>query len=500
MRPPGPRWVHGTFAVLTVALCSMYGLGHGLTRNVAVVLASLIPTVVVAVSLVRDRRSGATPWWFLLAALGVLTLHNVEALVAEGIRGHAAANDLASMFTLAAGYVLLLVGCVLVTIPYARRDVGGVIDAAVIGLGGASVVWIVILEPSLTARGAPHAELHYRLTVVLLVSAMMGAVLRAAATSRAARPTVLYLLVAIVTTFVGTVGGALTKDLVTGQEAAWVRFCWIVGYLALGAGAAHPSHRFLARPDGHSGERLTGRRLAFLGAALALNPILVGAQQIVGRAPDVLLLSFGSLLLVPLVLLRIARLAWLHADAERQLATLATHDELTGLPNRRALTVRLATVLEDVRLGRAPGAVLLFLDLDDFKEVNDAHGHGVGDQLLVAVARRLRGAVRSSDLVGRFGGDEFIILLEGDPDVVQPIAVAGIEAVLATPVHLGTLTASAAASIGAAPVRAGESMTVEHLLSSADAAMYESKRERRAQAARTDEAPATTSAEGARRS
>ena len=97
--------------------------------------------------------------------------------------------------------------------------------------------------------------------------------------------------------------------------------------------------------------------------------------------------------------------------AEKQLAFTALHDSLTGLPNRAHLVDRLEQVLELAR-HRSYACKLLYLDLDKFKEINDSLGHGAGDEVLIRVAERLQSCLRSRDMVARFGGDEFVILLE----------------------------------------------------------------------------------------
>lgn len=99
-------------------------------------------------------------------------------------------------------------------------------------------------------------------------------------------------------------------------------------------------------------------------------------------------------------------------EGARQLFYLATHDGLTGLANRWLLEERLAHAVARSRRGKGQGA-LLFIDLDDFKSVNDRHGHDIGDRMLVLVAERLNRSVRASDTVARWGGDEFVVLLEG---------------------------------------------------------------------------------------
>jgi diguanylate cyclase (GGDEF)-like protein len=95
---------------------------------------------------------------------------------------------------------------------------------------------------------------------------------------------------------------------------------------------------------------------------------------------------------------------------QTDLAHAARYDELTGLPNRRLFQDRMRLALARSRRGH--GGAVMFIDLDDFKCVNDRYGHAAGDQLLQAVAQRIKSCVREADTVARLGGDEFVVLLE----------------------------------------------------------------------------------------
>ena len=157
---------------------------------------------------------------------------------------------------------------------------------------------------------------------------------------------------------------------------------------------------------------------------------------------------------------------------EAELAHQALHDRLTGLPNRVLLNDRLDHALARCER-RGQQVVVLFLDLDSFKVVNDTCGHSAGDAVLVEVARRLREAVRPSDTVARFGGDEFVIVSEdGDP---HHGAILGrrIAEVLEDPFETAEVLSVPSASIGAVIGGAGD--TAEGLLKKADLAMYEAK-------------------------
>lgn len=164
---------------------------------------------------------------------------------------------------------------------------------------------------------------------------------------------------------------------------------------------------------------------------------------------------------------------------EESIRQLAMHDELTQLPNRRLIRQRLEQVQESGQRNDLCSA-LLFLDLDNFKPLNDLHGHEAGDQLLVEVARRLKASVRQRDTVGRLGGDEFVVILDAlgenhEQSAERVLRLAEkIRQRLSEPYQLDATLHSCTASIGAVLFCSYES-SVDSLLHQADLAMYEAK-------------------------
>ncbi len=164
---------------------------------------------------------------------------------------------------------------------------------------------------------------------------------------------------------------------------------------------------------------------------------------------------------------------------EDQLRHQALHDPLTGLPNRVLFVDRLSHAL--VRRGRwETRLAVLFVDLDDFKGVNDTLGHAVGDRLLSMVGLRLAEVVRAEDTACRLGGDEFAFLLEDAPDDLAERVAQRILGALSEPFHLDGRTVSLTASIGIATRvggfgDAGPGQSADELLRDADTAMYAAK-------------------------
>jgi diguanylate cyclase (GGDEF)-like protein len=219
----------------------------------------------------------------------------------------------------------------------------------------------------------------------------------------------------------------------------------------------------VARPllDSRALDRAAGERCAWLALPLPEEPdgwILLGAPQ---RVPPEAVAAMQSMINHVVLAMRTRA-------AHHDLATQARMDALTGLANRAAFTSALSFAIADPDRHLA----LLFIDLDNFKIVNDRLGHAAGDELLRVVALRLRASIRPDDLCARLGGDEFAVLLQDAEDTADAVAHRLVH-LIAAPVSLGGRIIDVGASIGLAFAVPGTS--AERLVQHADIAMYAAK-------------------------
>jgi len=160
--------------------------------------------------------------------------------------------------------------------------------------------------------------------------------------------------------------------------------------------------------------------------------------------------------------------------SEERVKYLAHHDVLTGLPNRTVAEQRLRSAMQQSEHSGQPVAVL-FIDLDRFKTINDSLGHQIGDALLKLVAQRLRDCIRGADTVSRFGGDEFVVLLNGVTGSGEALQIAQrLLGALRTPYTIDAMELSVSCSVGIA-MFPDDAQDMEELMRHADAAMYEAK-------------------------
>jgi diguanylate cyclase (GGDEF)-like protein len=422
------------------------------------------------------RPAGWLPW--LILAMGQLAfvlgdiIWTIYATLGEDPFPSAA--DVAYL----AGYPLLAVGLVLAI----RRRVSGgdraeILDGAILATGAVVVWWTFVLGPLVAASDPDPLTLlisaAYPVGDLLLIGMALGLLMAPGARS------ISFLLV------IGNLVVILVGDLVFGLqsvdgsyvEGGLLDAAWLVAYAIFAAAALHPTMAGVFDPRPISVALLGPFRLALLGFAMLVGPALLVAQQ-GGADSVVLVVAAATAVLSILVLTRLAGMVGhLAKDVERravleaQLSYQAFHDSLTGLANRRRF---IGEVGESI--AAADGTAVLFLDLDDFKHVNDEMGHDAGDALLSAVGHRIVSAIRPGDLGCRIGGDEFAVLLPHTSSVAEAEAVGGrLLEVLGAPVPVEGRELVVPASIGVAMAQPGEMLAVDELLRRADVAMYGAK-------------------------
>jgi len=377
------------------------------------------------------------------------------------------------------GYPFIALGLfLLIRRRMAGGDRGGVIDAAILTTAVAILSWTFLIQPQLAIADIDALSLGislaYPLADLLLIGVAMGLL-----TTPGARTVSFTLLgTSLLLLLVGDQLYAIQNLEGSYVSGGPIDSLYLVSYLLFGASALHPSMRRLTDPHPVVVTWLGLTRLACLAAAMVTGPLLVT----LGPAGDgsLTVVAAGTAILSLLVLIRLAGLVGLlerdvsaRRVLEARLTYQAYHDPLTGLANRRRF-VDDTTVALAAR--REPGSLaVLFLDLDDFKTVNDGFGHAAGDQLLAAVAERIRTSVRETDLAARLGGDEFGILLRGVPDVAYAAdAATRLLESLEAPIEIGGVEVTAGASIGIALDGPGTT-GVDDLLGQADIAMYRAK-------------------------
>ncbi len=424
------------------------------------------------------RRYGALgPAWLLIGsgfavfALGdlVFTLNDLVWDVTSFPSGADAAY--------VSGYPLLAAG--LATLVRRSRPGGdriALIDAAIIVVPAAVIVWIWLVEP---IAAGPHLSLvaktvsaGYPLGDLVCLAVMVRLLTAGRAGINAHMPALAMLvcgflaqLVADAWYMVGVLHG-------TYASGGWNDSVFLIPYIALAWAGLSPSMRFVDEPRGPQDVVLGKRRLAILTVAALITPSILLVQWVNGSALAVPLVISATAVSFLLVVTRMAELVRALECSGARHEYEATHDMLTGLPNRVAVIRRMTDMLASKEAG-----TLLFVDLDGFKQVNDSHGHFAGDDVLVAVAKRLRSCVRPSDLVGRLAGDEFVVVLDTANETAVYMVAERVVRGLDLEVESDFAPAvKITASVGLVSWRAGDvSRSAEGLIADADRAMYRAK-------------------------
>ncbi|MFV0460310.1 MAG: diguanylate cyclase domain-containing protein [Actinomycetales bacterium] len=366
-----------------------------------------------------------------------------------------------------------------------QRDWPSVLDAMVLAMAATAMFGALVIDPYLDDPGLSPIERVISIALPVMDIALVAIAAHLLASVRLIRPPFILLFTGLVSLLIG--------DLIYGIRNAAGSFTtggpadgfWLGFYALIAAAALHPAIAIPLKPRGRPLD-MTRRGIGLLGAAAISVPVL---DALLGNSGSRGFIMFCSGAISLLVILRLATMIQVITAQERLARHGSMHDALTGLPNRTMLRIYLndhaSNTLPDGRTGvreadrlRCPDhdLALLYLDLDDFKRVNDALGHDAGDQMLAAIARRMREAVREGDLVARLAGDEFAILLTDVQDDKQVQGIIGrLREGIQQPLTLGGLTMDPAVSIGGVIARCGEVCDFDLLLREADSAMYEAK-------------------------
>ena len=490
-------WVLGGGFILIVLY---FAIPDESFQNLMYSFFGLASVAVILIGIRINRPVARVGWQFV--ALSGFFFAVADAMTDLPSPTHHGANfaTFANVFYLA-GYPLLFLGVTRITRQRAstnwREDHA---DAGIVALGASALLWQLLMSPylhdALTSNLVKFVNLAYPVMDVALIYIVARTLFLSGSRSASLR----LMVTAMVTMF----GADFIYDLLVlhGQYAPGngVDSLYLAEYVLIGVAALHPSMSASPSPETRDvlhHDQFRGQTLLVLLAGLTPPATLIVAT-VLGAPVNVIVLS---LIFVAIVLVSGLRLDWLISrissqstqlekslrelkdsyrqrdDLEANLWHQALHDPLTGLANRSLLEDRLALAL--ARVDRQGGtAAVLMLDLDDFKDVNDTQGHLVGDQLLIAIARRLAAVTRTSDTLCRFGGDEFVYLAEG-LDTREELEDLGARLLhqFIEPFAIGELLLEQHASIGIVICDQEGDHDIDYIRD-ADAAMYMAKKQR----------------------
>jgi diguanylate cyclase (GGDEF)-like protein len=461
-------------AVLACGLVAWWTDG-GWPSTAAYELGGYGACAAVAVAIAARRPVPRWPW--VLLAVGVFGSATGDLLwdLTEHLSDVPGYTSMVANLAYLASYPLFVVGVLgLLGSRTTRRDVNVLLEAMAVAIAGWLTLWVLVVHPQLARGGLGFWDwvptvLYPPLDLIVIV----GLWRLGRGRTRRTGPWLL-LMAAFVTMLVADLLYALLGMPDAGTASGLLDLGWISSYGLIAAAAVHPGMRWLeAEPETDPVRAARMRVLMITAACAAPLVLLLVAPHRVEAVTAVVGVS-GFVVLV-LTAVRSHLTAEHNREAAEELAYRATHDSLTGLANRASLMDNL--VLATRRAARAGrSCAVAFLDLDDFKVVNDSLGHAQGDQVLCRVADRLRSATRAGECIARLGGDEFVVILEDLDGIDGALSAAQrLVDVLGAPYEVADAQFVLRASIGIVPDAQRHVDGVDALLRDADLAMYEAK-------------------------
>ena len=470
MRPARFTWLLLAFSVVAFLGFSFFDVE---TQTALFALLGILCIVSLVYGPRANKPVRRKPWRLLTAAASLFLVGAVlRAILAEA--GGSLIVLWYDVFTLA-GYVCL--GSALMIFIRERRgerDQGSRTDAVVVFVGAVLIAWSFLVVPTLATDGKAPLLLAVTSVYPPIDAMLLFLAARLAFTDVSRVPAFWLLLTMLTALMIGDIGYAVALAYSLDIPAVLRDGPFLIAYGAMGATALHPSMVMLTVPQEARVSALARWRLFTVAAAVGA-PVVVILLNPPAEISDRVVLAVGTALLMGAVLHRSVRAVNQHAASETVLAMQATHDALTGLPNRVRLSERTTEELQGSAAGGYSVGVF-FIDIDRFKVLNDSWGHSAGDELLLAVAQRLRAVVRECDCVARAGGDEFAVVCRLQPGLDQPQAIAArLFSAFAEPFALSVGNMVHTPSIGVAVAGRDADYTAERLIRDADIAMYRAK-------------------------
>ena len=438
---------------------------------------SSVGAVLLGIHLHQPERR--LPWQLMAAGLALWAIADGIGNWLSNVRGIDAFPTVADPIYLL-GYGVVAASIVTL-IGRHGRDTAGTLDSLILTTSLAVLSWVLLARPTIaTYQDSPAAAavaVSYPIADIVLAGLLIRLVTTTGGRTRSYRLLVLALVLLIAA---DTASSAL--QLLTFADSQPLDYLWMASYLVWGAAALDRSMVSLSAPVELTRTRFSRRRLAALTIAVLIAPVTLGVQTALGLSPTVWAVVIFSIVAFLLVMARmslsIEQIQAANAErtaAQAELTHQAAHDPLTGLANR-AHAMRL--VAGSLHRAQRSGAVigLLFVDLDGFKQVNDTLGHQAGDEVLRAVADRMRASVRAGDVVARLGGDEFLVLLEPlDEEAAGVVVAERVIAAIAEPLRLRSGHHARIGASGGLAISQDAAIDPERLLQEADIAVYRAK-------------------------